>query len=86
MSIKIIDKKIKNLTNEEKEKKIIEDIEIEDTKISKMGKNSKIMSDNINKQKISKYADIQESVYQIIRKEFKHYKIFEEVRIDKQML
>jgi len=80
LSIKLLDKKIKNLTKEEKQEKIIKDIEISETE-----NKSKNSSNNIEKQQISKYIDIQENVYQIIRKQFKNYRIFEEVRIDKQM-
>lgn len=80
LSNKLLEKQIKDLTNEEKEEKIIEDIETLETE-----NKSKYLSDNIKKQQISKYVNIQESVYKSIRKEFKDYKIFEEVRIEKQM-
>lgn len=80
LSNKLLEKQIKELTNEEKEEKIIEDIQVGEN-----GNKSKYLSNNINKQQISKYVNIQEDVYKTIRKEFKNYKIFEEVRIDKQM-
>jgi len=80
LSNKLLEKQIKDLTNEEKEEKIIEDIQVEENE-----NKSKYLSNNINKQQISKYINIQEDVYKIIRKEFKDYRIFEEVRIDKQM-
>ena len=80
LSNKLLEKQIKTLTNEEKEEKIIEDIETPEIE-----NKSTYLNDNIKKQQISKYVNIQESVYKKIRKEFKEYKIFEEVRIDKQM-
>lgn len=76
---KLLETQIKDLTKEEKEEKIIEDIEISEIK-DKLNNNNQ----SIKKQKISKYVSIQESVYKIIRKVFKNYKIFEEVKLENQ--
>lgn len=74
LSNKLLENQIKNLTTQEKEEKIKEDIEIQSNKSNNL----------LNKQQISKYINIQEKVYKIIRREFKNYKIFEEVSLEKQ--
>lgn len=80
LSNKLLEKQIKSLTIEEKEEKIKEDIEI-----SGLETQSNKSNNFSNRQQIFNYINIQEKAYKIIRKEFKNYKIFEEVRLEKQM-
>ena len=80
LSNKLLEKQIKSLTIEEKEEKIKKDIEI-----SGLETQSNKSNNFSNRQQIFNYINIQEKVYKIIRKEFKNYKIFEEVRLEKQM-
>lgn len=80
LSIQLLEKQIENLTNEEKTEKIIKDMEVLNTE-----NNIKFLNDDLKKQQISKYVDIQAEAYKSIRKVFKDYRIFEEIRIDKQM-
>ena len=79
LSNKLLENQIKTLTIQEKEEKIKEDIEV--LRSETQSNNS---SNLLNKQQISKYINIQEKVYKIIRREFKNYKIFEEVSLEKQ--
>lgn len=80
LSNKLLEKQIKSLTIEEKEEKIKEDIEI-----SGLETQSNKSNNFSNRQQIFNYINIQEKAYKIIRKEFKNYKIFEEVKLEKQM-
>ena len=83
LSNELLEKQIRGLTNAEKKEKLKEDIDIlENTDTDSIYKNISI---KIKNQQISKYLDIQRYVYKRIRNEFKDYKIFEEVRLKKQM-
>lgn len=76
LSNKLLEKQIKGLTDEEKKEKIREGIEIV---------NNDNLNENTNKQQMSKFINIQEKVYKVIRKKFNEYKVFEEVRLEKHM-
>ena len=80
LSNKILEHKLSELSNEEKEQKMIKDIETLET-----DNKPKATKTNLNKQKITKYMEMQKAVYKIIRKQFSEYKIFEETRLGKQM-
>ena len=71
---------IKKMTDEEKKEKIIDNIElIEDKNIDHD------TQEKVKEEKISKYENIQEKAYKVIRKQFKDYKIFEEVKLEEQV-
>lgn len=80
LSNKLLEKQIKSLTMEEKEEKIKEDIVEE--KIEIKAKDSNVA---LPRQRIDRYMNIQEAVYRSIRKQFKNYKIFEEVKLENQI-
>ena len=71
---------IKKMTNEEKKEKIIENIELIENKNINNDKQKEV-----KEEKISKYENIQEKAYKVIRKQFKDYKIFEEVKLEEQV-
>ena len=79
LSNELLAKQIKGLTNEEKEEKIIEDIgNLEnDNKL-------KNVNNTMQKQQIYKYTNIHGDVYKSIRRQFRNYKIFEEVKLNKE--
>lgn len=86
LSNKILEIKLRNLTPEEKEEKVKEEIK-ENTQEDKLP-NKEIKSNNqariINRTQIKKYMEIQNYLYDKIRKEFNDYKVVEEVKLGKQ--
>lgn len=86
LSNKILEIKLKNLTPEEKEEKVKEEIK-EITQENK-APNKEIKNNSqariINRTQIKKYMEIQNYLYDKIRKEFSNYKVVEEVKLEKQ--
>lgn len=86
LSNKILEIKLRNLTPEEKEEKVKEEIK-ENTQEDKLP-NKETKSNNqariINRTQIKKYMEIQNYLYDKIRKEFNDYKVVEEVKLGKQ--
>ena len=79
LSNKLLEKQIKDLTEEEKEEKVKEEIkEIEYTQ----AKDNSVVDNSSGK--IRKYVEIQNYVYNTIKSLFKKYKVFEEVKIEKE--
>lgn len=80
LSNELLERRLQTLTPEEKENKIKEEVkQIETTE------QTKELTNTLKEGQIDTYREIEEKVYKAIKKEFKNYKIFEEVRMEKQI-
>lgn len=86
LSNKILEIKLRNLTPEEKEEKVKEEIKENTQENKAVNKETKSNSQAkiINRTQIKKYMEIQNYLYDKIRKEFDNYKVVEEVKLGKQ--
>lgn len=83
LSNKLIEKQIQALTPEEKEEKVREEIILNNQTNDKEPEKSNTKV-SLNSNKIQKYMQIEKEVLDKIKKVFKKYEIYEEIRLDKQ--
>ncbi len=80
LSNELLERRLQTLTPEEKENKIKEEVkQIETTE------QTKELTNTLKEGQIDTYREIEEKVYKAIKRHFKNYKIFQEVRIEEQI-